>query len=520
MNHIFLYGPPGSGKSVVGRVLARNLGLNFVDMEAEIEHFIGSNIGQILSEWGESGLRDIESAALRRVTRGSAQVIALTATALLRSQDRTRAENRGSVVVLTADMEILLERILPEPDKHLLVADDGGAGKLSNLLEKRAAHYRSFETRVATDGLSVDDVAWYIQVLLGRFHVRGMGQPYDVFVQSGGFDNLGEMLRLYGLRSPVAIVSDENVAPLYADRVVAVLRKAGLPSALITLPPGENTKSLGTVSFLWSSFLGMGLDRNATVLALGGGVISDVAGFAAGTYLRGIPWVAIPSSLLGMVDASLGGTTSIDLAEGKNLVGTYHPPRMVFANPYMLSTLNDAELRAGLAEAVKHGIIADPALFSLCSNGLEAVKSNLMEIVQRAMSVKVQVVEADPYEKNIRTALDFGHLVGHAIEKASNYQIRHGEAISIGMVVEARLAERLWLCGKGLANKIEATLHSLGLPTEIPPNLSRHALVNAMRVDKRRDVSSIQFALPEDIGLMQIGVKVKNLNEVFQGPLK
>jgi shikimate kinase / 3-dehydroquinate synthase len=519
MNHIFLYGPPGSGKSVVGRVLARNLGLDFVDIEIEIEEFIGASIGQVLSDWGESGLRDIESAALRRVTRGPARVIALTATALLRSQDRARAENRGSVVLLTADMEILLERIQPEPEKHPLVSGDRGAAKLSLLLEKRAAHYRTFEMRVATDGLLVEDVAWYIQVLLGRFHVRGMGQPYDVFVQSGGFENLGEMLRQYGMRSPVAIVSDENVAPLYADRVVAVLRKAGLPSALITLPPGESTKSLATIGFLWSSFLGMGLDRQSTVLALGGGVISDVAGFAAGTYLRGIPWVVLPSSLLGMVDASLGGTNGIDLAEGKNLVGTYHPPRLVFANPYMLSTLKEAELRAGLAEAVKHGIIADPALFSLCSNGLDAVKSNLMEIVQRAMSVKVQVVEADPFEKNIRAALDFGHVVGHAIEKTSNYQIRHGEAISIGMVVEARLAERLWLCGKGLANKIEDTLHGLGLPTEIPANLSRHALVNAMRMGKKRDVSSIQFALPEDIGQMQIGIKVKNLNEVLQGSL-
>lgn len=516
MNHIFLYGPPGSGKSAVGRILANNIGLDFVDLDAEIEHFIGSSISQILSEWGESGLRDIESTALRRVTRAPARVIALTADTLLRSQDRTRAESRGTVVFLTAEMDILLERIKPEADSHPLVSGDIQE-RLSALMEKRAAHYRTFETRVATDGLSAEDVAWYIQVTLGRFHVRGMGQPYDVYVQSGGFDNLGEMLRQYGLRSPIAIVSDENVAPLYADRLVSILRKAGLPSALITLPPGENTKTLSTVSFLWSSFLDMRLDRQSTVLALGGGVVSDLAGFAAATYMRGIPWVVVPSSLLGMVDASLGGKTGFDLAEGKNLVGLYHPPRMVFANPYMLSTLKDAELRAGLAEVVKHGVIADPALFGLCSTGLESVKTNLLEIVQRAMSVKVQVVEADPYEKSIRTALDFGHVVGHAIEKASNYQIRHGEAVAIGMVVETRLAERLWLCGKGLADKIANTLHSLGLPTEIPSSLSRQALISAMRVGRKRDVSSIQFALPEEVGQMQIGIKLKNLNEVFTG---
>lgn len=517
MNHIFLYGPPGSGKSSVGRVLASNLEMEFVDLDAEIVAFTGQTIPQIMAEWGESGFRDIESTALRRVTKGPPRVIALGGGALLRAQNRSHAESKGVVIALSAQIETLRERLAHDPTERPLLADDL-PGKLARLLERRSDHYRSYDLRVSTDGLSPEDVAWHIQTMIGRFRVRGMGQPYDVVVQPGGFDTLPDWLRRCGLEEgPVVIVSDENVAPLYAERLMKLLRRNGMHSSLITIPAGEQHKTLETITDLWRKFLAMGLDRKSTLLALGGGVVGDLAGFAAATFMRGMNWVVLPSTLLAMVDASMGGKTGFDLPEGKNLVGAFYPPKLVFANPYMLSTLNDAELRSGLAEVVKHGVIADPALFTLCSGGLEAVKDDVTQIVQRAMAVKVQIIEADPYEKGIRAALNFGHTIGHAIEKVSNYRIRHGEAVSMGMVAEARLAERLWVCSKGLANRIAATLASLGLPTEIPPDLPREALLTAMKHDKKRKGGVVHFALPEDIGQMQVGIALDDLRLVFEG---
>jgi len=515
MNHIFLYGPPGSGKSSVGRALAASLEMEFVDLDAEIVAFTGTTIPQIMAEWGETGFRDIESTALRRAIKGPARVIALGGGTLLRGQNRTRAEAKGQVISLTADVETLVERLEQDQNERPLLAGELRE-KLIDLLERRSEHYRSFDLRVATDGLSLEDIAWYIQLLIGRFRVRGMDRPYDVIVQSGGFDQLGELLRQRNLKEPVVIVSDENVAPLYAERIMSVLLRSGFQSTLITIPAGEGSKTLETVTRLWHEFLSLGLDRKSTLLALGGGVVGDLAGFAAATFMRGMPWVALPSTLLSMVDASLGGKTGFDLPEGKNLIGSFYSPKLVVANPYLLSTLDDAELRSGLAEVVKHGVIADPALFTLCSGGFEAVKADLLPIVQRAMAVKVQVIEADPYEQGIRAALNYGHTVGHAIEKVSNYKIRHGEAVAIGMVVEAKLSENLWICGKGLSNRIAATLMTLGLPVEVPPELPRKELIAAMRNDKKRETGVVHFALPEDIGAMQIGVKLENLEMVFQ----
>ncbi len=515
MNHIFLYGPPGSGKSSVGRVLAANLEMEFVDLDAEIVAFTGQTIPQIMAEWGEAGFRDIEGTVLRRVTKGPPRVIALGGGALLRPQNRSHAESKGVVVALTAELETLRERIEQDVSERPLLAGDL-AGKLARLMERRSDHYRSCELRVATDGLTPEDIAWHIQVMVGRFRVRGMGKPYDVLVHLGGFDGLGDLLRQRGLTGPAVIVSDENVAPLYADRIVNLLRRAEIQTSLVKIPAGEQFKTLETVTKLWREFLRLGLDRTSMVLALGGGVVGDLVGFAASTFMRGINWVALPSTLLAMVDASIGGKTGFDLPEGKNLVGAFYPPRLVFANPYLLSTLEDAELRSGLAEVVKHGVIADPALFTLCSGGLEFVKNDLLQIVQRAMAVKVQLIEADPYEKGLRAALNFGHTVGHAIEKVSNYRIRHGEAVAMGMVAETKLAENLWICSKGLSNRIAATLSGLGLPVEIPAELPREALLAAMRYDKKRESGVVHFALPEEIGQVQVGVKLENLNQVFE----
>jgi 3-dehydroquinate synthase len=285
---------------------------------------------------------------------------------------------------------------------------------------------------------------------------------------------------------------------------------------MLTIPAGEYHKTLDTVSFLWRGFLAAGMDRKSTVLALGGGVTGDLAGFAAAAFMRGIPWVGVPTSLLAMVDSSLGGKTGCDLAEGKNLVGAFHSPSLVLSDPNTLSTLPEDELRSGLGEVVKHGIIADPALFNMCTQGYATVKANLPEIVRRAMAVKVRVIEADPFERGLRATLNLGHTIGHAVETVSGYRLKHGEAVAIGMVKEARLAERMGIAAAGLSETIAATLIELGLPVNIPPDLSLTDIIHTMRYDKKMNSGVVRFALPVAIGEVQAAVEVENLNLAFE----
>jgi 3-dehydroquinate synthase len=243
-------------------------------------------------------------------------------------------------------------------------------------------------------------------------------------------------------------------------------------------------------------------------------VVGDLAGFAASTFMRGCNWVAVPTTLLAMVDASMGGKTGFDLPEGKNLVGAFYPPRLVLADPDVLSTLPERELRAGLAEVVKHGVIADPELYNLCAQGWDAVIERLPEVVRRGMAVKVKVIEEDPYEQNIRAALNFGHTIGHAVELVSKFSLLHGEAVGIGMVAEARLAERLTVAGQGLSDALEKTLSALELPIEIPKDMGRNELISAMKVDKKKAGGVVRFALPVKIGEVKVEVEVENLEEV------
>jgi 3-dehydroquinate synthase len=258
-----------------------------------------------------------------------------------------------------------------------------------------------------------------------------------------------------------------------------------------------------------------GLERNGTVVALGGGVVGDLAGFAAATYLRGVSWVTLPTSLLAMVDASLGGKTGADLPQGKNLIGAFHAPQLVLTDPGSLDSLPQEELSSGMAEVIKAGIIGDPILFEMCSQGWQAIESNWNEIIRRAMAVKIRVIEADPYEGGLRAVLNLGHTIGHAVELVSNYDLRHGEAVSIGMVAEAKLAEEIGLAKQGLADQIADMCSHLGLPTEIPEELSRMGILEAMQVDKKRAAGVVRFSLPKQVGDVQTGIEITNLDSVI-----
>jgi 3-dehydroquinate synthase len=513
MPHIFLYGPPGTGKSTIGRALSNNLGLPFVDLDRVIESSAGLSIPQIMEQRGEPAFRDLEMAALQETVAISASdnVIALGGGALLRDENRVVAETHGTVVLLTAELTTLLERLKEDAGERPLLAGNLRE-KLASLLEARREHYSSFPIQVQAEGRETSRHAWQIQTRLGRFHLTSMG-TYDVLVQGDGIGQLGSMLSMRGLGNPI-VVTDEHVARFHASRLVVSMRSAGFDAALITIPAGEAHKNLETIRRLWQGFVEHGLDRGSSVIALGGGVIGDLAGFAASTYMRGINWVAVPTTLLAMADAALGGKTGFDLPEGKNLIGSFYPPKLVLADPDALQTLPEAEFTSGMAEVVKHGIIAEPELFDLCGRGLDCVKDELGSVVKRAMAVKIKIIEDDPYEQGFRAALNLGHTIGHAVELVSRFRLRHGEAVAIGMVAEAKLAERLGLASQGLPDRIGRVLAGLGLPTHIPANLPRDEILRTMRVDKKKNARGIRFALPVEVGRVEL-VDVTDLESVL-----
>jgi 3-dehydroquinate synthase len=504
---IFLYGPPGSGKTSLGEILAEHLNLPFVDLDWEIVDRSGATIPEIFAQQGETGFRQIEKAVLNQILRGERKVIALGGGSLLDPENRRLVEEQGRVVCLRASPDQILQRLEAEPGPRPLLAGDAHL-RLQRLLAERGDHYTSFLIQINTDHKSLDEVSGLVQISLGEFHVRGMHAGYDVQVSEGGLESIGDLLTERGLRGQLAVVSDTNVSAIYGERVCRILEQAGFQPFLVPIAAGEQHKTLETVSDLWDRFIALGLDRSSTVIALGGGVTGDLAGFAAATFLRGISWVALPTTLLAMVDASLGGKTGFDLAQGKNLVGAFYSPRLVLSDPLTLDTLPLAEVRSGMAEVIKSGIIADPALFDLCSQGWKTVRGCIGEVISRGIAVKVYLIQADPYEKGPRAALNLGHTVGHALELVSGYRLSHGEAVAVGMVVEARLSEALGLAKPGLSQVISAVLEKFKLPIRVPPELDVQSILSGMRVDKKSISGELRFALPVDIGQVRVGVRV------------
>jgi 3-dehydroquinate synthase len=302
-----------------------------------------------------------------------------------------------------------------------------------------------------------------------------------------------------------AVLSDDQVAPLYADALAAGLARHGR-TTVQHMRAGEAHKTRETWGRLTDDLLAAGCGRDTTVVALGGGVVGDLAGFVAATFMRGVPVVQCPTSLLAMIDASVGGKTGVDTAAGKNLVGAFHPPAAVLIDVETLRTLPAAHRRAGLAEAIKHGVVADADYFARVEFLLPALlrgdAAATLELVARSVEIKSAVVRADPREAGRRKTLNFGHTIGHAIEQASGYSLLHGEAVAIGMVLEARLAERIGVADAGTARAIERVVRAAELPVALPASLAAAAVLQATRTDKKSRGGAVAYSLPARLGEM------------------
>ncbi|HEV8379969.1 MAG TPA: 3-dehydroquinate synthase [Gemmatimonadales bacterium] len=327
---------------------------------------------------------------------------------------------------------------------------------------------------------------------------------YDILVGAGLLQQLDKILPQYCPAAAYALISDSHVGKLYGEDLVQRLLAIGHRAELLTFPAGEWNKTRETWAALSDRMLAAHFGRDCAVIAVGGGVVNDVAGFVAATYLRGVPLVQVPTSLLAMIDSSIGGKTGVDVPAGKNLLGAFHQPRVVVADPGLLGSLSSVQLSAGLAEAVKHGVIADAEYFAFLETEYAAIFAKhapaLERVVRRSVEIKAAVVAQDERETGKRAILNFGHTVGHAIEATSKYEVLHGEAVAIGMVYEGRLAETLGIAPAGTAQRITAVLERLNLPVARPDASQVDDLIAAMRADKKVRAGEIRLALPRAIG--------------------
>jgi 3-dehydroquinate synthase len=328
---------------------------------------------------------------------------------------------------------------------------------------------------------------------------------YPVYVEPGVLARLGELVARHVPGRRLALLTDSTVRALPSKWRLSL---PGVDAELV-IPPGERSKTRARWTALSDALLDRTFGRDSALLLLGGGVVGDLGGFVAATYLRGIPYIQIPTTLLAMLDASVGGKTAVDTPHGKNLIGAFHPPAAVVADPAALATLPEREFRGGLAEAVKHGVVADPAYFEWIEREADALlrrdTAALEQLVRRSVEIKAEVVSADEREGGRRAILNAGHTVAHALERASAYRLPHGEAVALGLVAEAALAEELGVALPGLRERIAAVLARLGLPVRLTPPLPPETIVPAMASDKKNRAGTIRFALPSAVGAIGSG---------------
>lgn len=329
--------------------------------------------------------------------------------------------------------------------------------------------------------------------------------PYQIVIGTGLLREAPQLLSEHCPASHYAVITDSTVQPLYAEAVTRALGDVA-PATLLPFPAGEWNKTRETWGGLIDRMLEAAMDRRTAVVALGGGVVGDVAGFVAATYLRGIAYAQVPTSLLAMIDSSVGGKTGLDTSHGKNLVGAFHQPAIVIADLDTLESLPPVQLAAGMAEALKHGAVADADYYDqlLAERSRIAARDRqaLFELVRRSVEIKVAVVAEDERERGMRAMLNFGHTMAHALEAVSGYELLHGEAVALGMLVEAELGRRIGVTDETVEARLREGLEAFGLPLTLPEPATPRALLDAMQHDKKVRHGSVRFALVEKLGVV------------------
>ena len=540
---IVLVGLMGCGKTSTGRCLARRLGLEFVDADMEIEWAAGMPIADIFEKYGEAAFRDLERNVMARLLKDGPRVIATGGGAFLNEQTRARIAAGALSIWLKADLDVLWRRVRRRSHRPLLKTADP-EGTLRGLMEQRYPIYdRADITVMSRDGAHetvVDDTLAALEFFLRfstdlpgtvsitsplkpaaslappavaaahRVSVDLPGRAYEILIGPALLAEAGATIARLAPAAACAIVTDDTVASHHLAALEASLDQAGIRHDAIAVRPGEASKSYAVFETVCDAIIKARLERGDLVIAFGGGVVGDLAGFAAASVRRGMRLVQIPTSLLAQVDSSVGGKTGINSPHGKNLIGAFHQPSLVIADTDVLRTLAPREFAAGYAEIVKYGLISDPAFFDwLDRNRAEIFAGGLAraEAVARSCAAKAGVVMRDERETGERALLNLGHTFGHALEALTRYdgtRLVHGEGVAIGMATAFRFSRELGLCSSQDVSSVERHLGEAGLPihaSAIPAfDASPEAIVDAMRQDKKVERGALTFILATGIG--------------------
>jgi len=523
-SNIFLTGFSGAGKTTVGRIAADLLGWRYVDMDDEIETAAGRPIPEIFEQEGEPAFRRYETDVLVRLSEGGRQVVSTGGGVPVAEANRAIMAGGGIVVCLEASPETILERLSAERDRPAgpvvrpMLAGVDPMRRIRELKAERQPSYSMADWTVQTDRLSPEQAAsevaraWDILKAAGTGAgdedlaavVRTSTGDYPVWAGWGLLDDIGEKAVAAASPGAAYVVTDEG-AYLHGRRAQASLEAAGVPCHIFALQQGEASKTLDGAARIYEWLASLKAERGHLVAAVGGGVVGDMAGFAAATYLRGMPFAQVPTTMLAMMDAAVGGKTAVDLPFGKNLVGAFHQPRLVLADVSVLKTLPEREINSGWAEAIKHGLILNAGLFGDFEERGEAVRSLdpavTIDIVKRSVAVKAEVVTRDEKERlGLRVLLNYGHTVGHAIEAATGYtKYLHGEAVSIGMTAAAKIGVELGMMSKDEAKRQRRVLEDFRLPVSLY-GVDTGALKEAMTLDKKTVGGAIRWVLLDGIG--------------------
>jgi 3-dehydroquinate synthase len=541
---IILTGFSGTGKTEVARLIAERLGWQAVDSDDAIVEAAGKPIPAIFHDHGEQHFRTLEHTVLRQLCSHPKTIIAAGGGAILAAENRRLMAQGGFIVCLEARPETILERLRPQfesdPVARPLLATPDSLRRIRELKSFRQPYYALADHTVHTDSLSVEQVAaevvhaWrelsaaaleaqgrvaalaaapsareadapYCQPLGAACVVRTSSATYPVFVSWGALPDLGYHMAEAGLAGRAYLISDSMVHARWGAAAEEALQAAGLQVASHVVPAGETSKSLKTAAAIYDWLVSQRAERGEAIVALGGGMVCDLAGFVAATFVRGLPLVHVPTSLLAMVDAAVGGKVAVNHREAKNLIGAFYQPRLVLADVSTLQTLPPRELTTGWAEVIKHALIMDEGLLRLLEENADAVMSLepavTTEVISRSIALKAAVVSEDEREETgRRTILNYGHTIGHGLETAAEYAgMLHGEAVAVGMAGAARIACRLGLLPPETAERQDALIARFGLPLRAS-GVDAAKVLAAMSLDKKIKGGDIRWVLLKDIG--------------------
>ena len=514
---IVLVGLMGAGKTSIGRRLAARLGLPFRDADQEIELAAGCTIPELFARYGEGAFRDGERRVIRRLLAGDPMVLAFGGGAFMDSQTRDATRAEATSVWLRCSLPTLVRRVAGRDNRPLLAGRDR-EDTLRQLMEVRYPIYA--EADVIVDcGDEPPDVttAGVMDALMEwkparRLHVVLSSTSYDVVIGDNLLARAGALLAPKLQQKRAVVVTDQNVAGLHLQTLLDGLAQTAISATSIVIKGGEASKSMDTYLSVLDQLLEARVERRTAVIALGGGVVGDLAGFAAATTLRGLPFFQIPTTLLSQVDSSVGGKTGVNTKHGKNLVGAFYQPRMVLADTGTLGTLPPRELRAGYAEIAKAGLVGDAAFFAWCErHGQDVISGDReaqAEAIKRACAFKAAVVGDDEREEKPndgRALLNLGHTFGHALEAEYGYDggLLHGEGVAIGLGLAFKLSVRLGLCPPADAERVIAHVSAVGLTADLSMlnrRFSAATLIGHMRRDKKMRDGALHFVLARGIG--------------------